>query len=190
METIQRERMRNNDIEPLVIIISDFSPNIPLAQSVGPGHQEFTPIQDLIRTSRVLRKAHVRVAAVNVDPDEAHWPKFLKRPYHEALELAAMLRTRKEGLEDPIETILAVESFRKTFGAYVVARTSGGRAYLSRALMKEDSILGTLLRAGTSRARLHEDDLLAVEISAKVTRKTAFSIRLLTDTRSFTCAYS
>jgi len=89
METIQRERMRNDDIEPLVIIVSDFSPNIPLAQSVGPGHQEFTPIQDLIRTSRVLRKAHVRVAAVNVDPDEAHWPKFLKRPYHEALELAA-----------------------------------------------------------------------------------------------------
>jgi len=151
METIQRERMRNDDIEPLVIIVSDFSPNIPLAQSVGPGHQEFTPIQDLIRTSRMLRKAH------------AHWSKFLKRPYHEALELAAMLRTRKEGLEDPIETILAVDSFRKTFGAYVVARTSGGRAYLSRALLQEDSILGTLLSAGRSRARLREEDLREAE---------------------------
>jgi hypothetical protein len=163
METIQRERMRNDDIEPLVIIVSDFSPNIPLAQSVGPGHQEFTPIQDLIRTSRMLRKAHVRVAAVNVDPNQTHWSKFLKRPYHEALELAAMLRTRKEGLEDPIETILAVDSFRKTFGAYVVARTSGGRAYLSRELLKEDSILGTLLSAGRSRARLREEDLREVQ---------------------------
>ena len=163
METIQRERMRNDDIEPLVIIVSDFSPNIPLAQSAGPGHQEFTPIQDLIRTSRMLRKAHVRVAAVNVDPSQTQWVKFLKRPYHEALELAAMLRTRKEGLEDPIETILAVDSFRKTFGAYVVARTSGGRAYLSRSLMKEDSILGTLLSAGRSRARLREEDLREVE---------------------------
>jgi len=163
METIQRERMRNDDIEPLIIIVSDFSPNIPLAQSVGPGHHEFTPIQDLIRTSRMLRKAHVRVAAVNVDPSQSHWSKFLKRPYHEALELAAMLRTRKEGLEDPIETILAVDAFRKTFGAYVVARTSGGRAYLSRALLKEDSILGTLLSAGRSRARLREEDLREVE---------------------------
>lgn len=163
METIQRERMRNDDIEPLVIIISDFSPNIPLAQSVGPGHHEFTPIQDLIRTSRMLRKAHVRLAAVNVDPDQAHWSKFLKRPYHEALELAVMLRTRKEGLEDPIETILAVDEFRKTFGAYVVARTAGGRAYLSRALMKENSILGTLLSAGKSKARLREEDLREVE---------------------------
>ncbi|MGY5880839.1 MAG: VWA domain-containing protein [Candidatus Thorarchaeota archaeon] len=163
METIQRERMRNDDIEPLVIIVSDFSPNIPLAQSVGPGHQEFTPIQDLIRTSRMLRKAHIRVAAVNVDPSQTHWVKFLKRPYHEALELAAMLRTRKEGLADPIETILAVDSFRKTFGAYVVARTSGGRAFLSRSLMKEDSILGTLLSAGRSRARLREEDLREVE---------------------------
>ncbi|MHA1388863.1 MAG: vWA domain-containing protein [Candidatus Thorarchaeota archaeon] len=163
METILRERMRNDDIEPLVIIVSDFSPNIPLAQSVGPGHQEFTPIQDLIRTSRMLRKAHIRVAAVNVDPSQSHWVKFLKRPYHEALELAAMLRTRKEGLEDPIETILAVEPFRKTFGAYVVARTSGGRAYLSRTLMKEDSILGTLLSSSRSRARLREGDLRNVE---------------------------
>ncbi|MBE0526720.1 MAG: VWA domain-containing protein [Candidatus Thorarchaeota archaeon] len=159
METIQRERMRNNDIEPLVIIVSDFSPNIPLAQSVGPGHHEFTPIQDIIRTSRMLRKAHVRVAAVNVDPEQTKWPKFLKRPYHEALELAAMLRTRKEGLEDPIETILAVDSFRRTFGAYVVARTAGGRAYLSRALLKEESILGTLLSTGRSKARIHEEDL-------------------------------
>jgi Mg-chelatase subunit ChlD len=163
LETIQRERMRNKDIEPLVIIISDFSPNIPLAQSVGPGHHEFTPIHDLIRTSRMLRKAHVRLAAVNVDPDQAHWSKFLKRPYHEALELAAMLRTRKEGLDDPIETILAVDEFRKTFGAYVVARTAGGRAYLSRALMKEDSILRTLLSTGITKSRLREDDLREVE---------------------------
>ena len=163
METIQRERMRNNDIEPLVIIISDFSPNIPLAQSVGPGHHQFTPIQDLIRTSRMLRKAHVRLAAVNVDPEQAKWPKFLKRPYHEALELAAMLRTRKEGLDDPIETILAVDEFRKTFGAYVIARTAGGRAYLSSELMKEDSILGTILSASRSKTKLHEADLRKVE---------------------------
>ena len=163
LETIQRERMRNDDIEPLVIVISDFSPNIPLAQSAGPGHFEYTPIQDLIRTSRMLRKAHVRVAAVNADPQQTQWTKFLKRPYHEALELAVMLRTRKEGFEDPIETILAIDSFRKTFGAYVVARTTGGRAYLSRALMKEDSILGTLLSAGRSKARLQEEDLRAVE---------------------------
>ncbi len=163
METIQRERMRNNDIEPLVIVISDFSPNIPLAQSVGPGHQQYTPLQDLILTSRILRKAHVRLAAVNVDPEQTKWPKFLKRPYHEALELAAMLRTKKEGLEDPIETILLVEEFRKTFGAYVVARTAGGRAFLSRALMKEKSILGTLLRAGRSKIQLSEEDLRVVE---------------------------
>jgi Mg-chelatase subunit ChlD len=163
METIQRERMRNDDIEPLVIIISDFSPNIPLAQSVGPGHQQYTPLQDLILTSRVLRKAHVRLAAVNVDPEQRKWPKFLKRPYHEALELAAMLRTRKEGLNDPIETILLVDEFRKTFGAYVVARTAGGHAYLSSALMKENSILGTLLSAGRSKTQLSEEDLRAVE---------------------------
>jgi Mg-chelatase subunit ChlD len=163
METIRRERMRNDDIEPLIIVISDFSPNIPLAQSVGPGHEEFTPVQDLIRTSRMIRKSHVRLAAVNVDTHQTKWSKFLKRPYHEALELAAMLRTRKEGLDDPIETILAVDEFRKTFGAYVVARTAGGHAYLSKELMKVDSILGTLLGLDRSKSRLREEDLREVE---------------------------
>lgn len=163
MDSIHRERMRNKDIEPLVIIISDFSPNIPLAQSAGPGHEQYTPLQDLIRTSRLLRKARVRLAAVNVDPDQAKWSQFLKRPYHEALELAAMLRARKEGLEDPLETILAVDEFRKTFGAYVVARASGGRAYLSKELMRETSILGTLLQSGRSKSRLREEDLREVE---------------------------
>jgi Mg-chelatase subunit ChlD len=163
METIQRERMRNPDIEPLVIIISDFSPNIPLAQSAGPGHIQYTPIQDLVRTSRMLRKAKVRLAAVNVDPEQSKWPKFLKRPYHEALELATMLRARKEGLDDPIETILTVEEFRKSFGAYLVARAGGGRAYLSRDLMKEKSILGTLLTSGRSRSRLREEELREIQ---------------------------
>jgi Mg-chelatase subunit ChlD len=163
LEAIKRERMRNSDIEPLVILISDFSPNIPLAQSVGPGHERYTPIQDLVRTARQVRKAKVRLAAITVDPEQSKWPKFLKRPYHEALELAAMLRMRKEGLQDPIETILKVDEFRKTFGAYLVARAAGGRAYLSTELMKESSILGTVLSSSRSRARLREQDLREVE---------------------------
>ena len=164
LETIKRERMRNDDIEPLVILISDFSPNIPLAQSIGPGHEKYTPIQDLVRTARLVRKVKVRLAAVTVDPEQSKWPKFLKRPYHEALELAAMLRMRKEGLQDPIETILKVDEFRKTFGAFLVARAAGGRAYLSKELMKESSILGTLLSSGRSRTRLREEDLRSVEV--------------------------
>ncbi|TFG27734.1 VWA domain-containing protein [Candidatus Thorarchaeota archaeon] len=163
MESIHRERMRNKDIEPLVIIVSDFSPNIPLSQSVGPGDEQYTPLQDLIRTSRLLRKTHVRLAAVNVDPEQSKWVEFLKRPYHEALELAAMLRMRKEGFEDPLETILAIDEFRQSFGAYVVARAGGGRAYLSRDLMKEKSIIGTLLQTGRSKSRLREEGIREVE---------------------------
>ncbi|OLS30805.1 MAG: hypothetical protein ThorAB25_07290 [Candidatus Thorarchaeota archaeon AB_25] len=163
LETIRRERMRNNDIEPLLILVSDFSPNIPLAQSVGPGHERYTPVQDLVRTARLVRKAKVRLVALNVDPEQSKWPTFLKRPYHEALELATMLRMKKEGLHDPIETILKVDEFRKTFGAYLVAHAAGGRAYLSRDLLKETSILGTLLYSSLSRSRLREQDLRQVE---------------------------
>jgi Mg-chelatase subunit ChlD len=163
LETIRRERMRNSDVEPLVIIVSDFSPNIPLAQSAGPGHEQYTPVQDLVRSARLVRKARVRLAAVNVDLEQSKWPRFLKRSYHEALELAAMLRAKKEGLNDPIETILMVDEFRKTFGAYLVARVAGGHAYLSRELLMEKSILGTLLASTLARSRLRKEDLREVE---------------------------
>lgn len=162
IDTIRCERMRNRDVEPLVIIISDFSPNIPLAQSAGPRHEQYTPLQDLIRTARLLRKARIRLAAVNVDPEQSKWSQFLKRPYHEALELAVMLRTRKEGLEDPLETIIVVDEFRKSFGAYVVARAGGGHAYLSKELLKEKSILGTILQIGHSKSKLRAEDLREV----------------------------
>jgi Mg-chelatase subunit ChlD len=163
METMRRERMRNADVEGLVILISDFSPNIPLAQSVGPGHTQYTPVQDLVRAARLLRKQKVRLACVNVDLEQRRWTSFLKRPYHDALELAALLRGRKEGYSDPIETILAVDEFRRTFGAYLVARAGGGKSYLSKELMDAPSVIGTILAESRSRTRLRQADLRELE---------------------------
>ncbi|MFW9965786.1 MAG: VWA domain-containing protein [Candidatus Thorarchaeota archaeon] len=163
LETIRRERMRNRDVEPLVVLISDFSPNIPLAQSVGPGHARYTPIRDLVKAARLIRKAKVRIAAVDVNPDHAKWPRFLQRPYHDALELAANLRMKKEGHNDPVETVLAVPEFRKTFGAFLVARTGGGRAFLWKELLRERSILGEFLSGSKTRSRIRSEDLQEAE---------------------------
>ncbi|MFW9908306.1 MAG: VWA domain-containing protein [Candidatus Thorarchaeota archaeon] len=154
LEAIKRERMRNRDIEPLVIVISDFAPNIPLAQSVGPGHAQYTPIKDLVKASRLLRKQDVRLAAISVDREHRKWSKFMKRPYHEALELATLLRMRKEGYSDIIETILGVNDFRQNFGAFLIARTSGGHAYLAEELERERSMINTILNASRSKARM------------------------------------
>ena len=163
LETIKRERMRRSSIEPLVIVISDFAPNVPLAQSVGPGQAMYTPVRDLVKASRMLRKANVRLAAVNVDPEQVQWVRILKRPYHDALELATMLRMRKEGHDNPMETLLAVPEFRKTFGAYLIARAGGGHTYLSRELMRVDSMLGELLKGTHEKVRLKASDLLEAE---------------------------
>ncbi|MFX0107218.1 MAG: VWA domain-containing protein, partial [Candidatus Hodarchaeota archaeon] len=163
LEAVRRERMRNRDIEPLIVLISDFSPNIPLAQSVGPGHARYTPVRDLIKAARLVRKAKVRIAAVDVNPEHTKWSKFLKRPYHDALELASILRMKKEGHSDLMETILEYDEFRKTFGAFIVARTGGGRAYLWRELLKERSILGAFLGGSQTRSRLRSSDLKTVD---------------------------
>ncbi len=163
METIKRERMRNPDMEPLVVIISDFSPNIPLAQSVGPGHARYTPVRDLVKAARLARKENIRLAAVNVDLNQKNWVKFLKRRYHDALELATLLRMRKEGYKDPVATILAVPEFRKTFGAYLIARIAGGRCYLSQEVLAMDSVIGEFLEDNTRRTRIREQDLKQVD---------------------------
>jgi Mg-chelatase subunit ChlD len=163
LEAIKRERMRNKDIEPLVIVISDFAPNIPLAQSVGPGEAQYTPIKDLVKASRLLRKQEVRLATVSVARDQRKWVKFMKRPYHEALELAILLRMRKDGFNDIIETILAVHEFRLSFGAFLIARASGGHAYLASELAKEKSVLGTILSTSRSKAQLSVHSLREIE---------------------------
>ncbi|MDF1540987.1 MAG: VWA domain-containing protein, partial [Candidatus Thorarchaeota archaeon] len=163
LEAIKRERMRNKDIEPLVIVVSDFAPNIPLAQSVGPGHAKYTPMKDLVKASRLLRKQDVHLAAVSVERNHRKWVKFMKRPYHEALELATLLRMRKEGYHNVIETILAVHEFRLNFGAFMIARASGGRAFLTEELLKETSLLGTILTASRSKAQLSVHRLREIE---------------------------
>lgn len=163
LEAIKRERMRNSDIEPLVLVISDFAPNIPLAQSVGPGHAQYTPIKDLIKASRLLRKQKVRLGAIDVDREHRKWSRALRRPYHEALELAVMLRMKKEGHSDIIETILSINEFRQHFGALLIAKTSGGHAYLTEELLGERSIINMILDASRSKARLDAKTLKEAE---------------------------
>ncbi len=163
LEVVRRERMRSRDVQPLVVLISDFAPNIPLAQSVGPGHEQYTPVKDLVKAARLLRRSKVRIAAVNVNPHERHWCTLLHRPYYEALELATTLRARRDGLADPIEAVLAVPALRKTFGAFLVARAGGGRCYLYREVMAARSAIGLFLAGCQTRSRLSMDDLHEAE---------------------------
>ncbi|RLI61698.1 MAG: hypothetical protein DRO93_03450 [Candidatus Thorarchaeota archaeon] len=163
METLKREKMRNPDVESLIVVISDFSPNIPLAQSVGPGHAQYTPVRDLVRAARLAKKQKTRLVAVNVNSDERNWVRVFKLPYHDALELASTLRMKKEGLHDVIETILAVPTFRRTFGAFLVARICGGRAFLTHEILRVDSVLGAFLAACRTRSRLSPKELKRAE---------------------------
>jgi Mg-chelatase subunit ChlD len=154
LDTVRRERMRGGNTESLIVIISDFSPNIPLVGSMGIENVTYTPVQDIVRTARLLRAQRVRLAAVNVDPEQAKWSRFLKRSYHDAMELAVLLRTKKDGFGDSIETVLSIPEFRKSFGAFLVAKAGGGRAFLSGELLRERSALASLL-SGTETHGKH-----------------------------------
>jgi Mg-chelatase subunit ChlD len=163
LETIRRERMRGSNTEPLIVVISDFSPNIPLVDSLNPERETFSPVHDIVRAARLLRNQRVRLAAVNVDFEQSKWSKLLKRPYHDAMDLAIMLRAKKEGFEDQIETVLSIPEFRKSFGAFLVARASGGRAFLSSEILRERSVIGALLRRTRARTKLGLEDIHEAE---------------------------
>jgi len=164
LETIRRERMRGSNTEPLIVVISDFSPNIPLVDSLNPEREAFSPVHDIVKAARLLRNQRVRLAAVNVDFEQSKWSKILKRPYHDAMELAIMLRAKKEGFGDQIETVLSIPEFRKSFGAFLVARASGGRAFLSSEILAERSVVGTLLRRTRARTKLGLEDIHEAEL--------------------------
>ncbi len=163
LETIRRERMRDSSIEPLIVVISDFSPNIPLAQTAKPGSAKYTPVRDLVLAARTARRHKVRLVAVNLRADQQNWVRLLKHPYHEALELAATLRMNKDGYHSVVETILAVPSFRESFGAFLLAHLSGGRAFLLREVLDEPSVLGLFIAACQSRSRLEAEALESPE---------------------------
>ncbi|MGV9168505.1 MAG: vWA domain-containing protein [Promethearchaeia archaeon] len=162
LETVKRERMRNRGVQPLVVLLSDFAPNIPLEQSAAPGHPRYTPVRDIIKSTRILKKNDVPVVPVNVNRNQIKWSSILKRPYHQALELATYLRMRKEGHSDPIETILSVSAFRKEFGAYLVAKIAGSRALLCTEVTRADSVIDTLLEAAANPPSLQAHDLKEV----------------------------
>ncbi|MHA1772431.1 MAG: vWA domain-containing protein [Candidatus Thorarchaeota archaeon] len=159
IETLKREQMRNRDVEALVVMLSDFSANIPLAQFAGPGHQQYTPVRDLIRAARMARSQKIRLVTVNFRADQKHWVRLLKLPYHDAVDLATTLRMKKEGYHDQIETILAVPTFRETFGAFLVAKLANGRSYLPEEVLKTSSVLGEFLAACQRRSKLKPEAL-------------------------------
>ncbi len=156
LETIRRERMRCSAINTLVVLISDFAPNIPLAQSAGPTDARYTPVRDLIYAARMLRREGVGFAAINVNREHARWSRILKAPYHEAIELATTLRMQKEGLNSLTEVILSVPEFRRDFNAFLVAREAHGRAFLSTEVLRAKSVLALLLQGMRGRGRLSD----------------------------------
>ncbi len=163
IETVRRERMRNKNIEPLLIMVSDFAPNIPLAQSVGPGHAQFTPVRDLVKAARLVKKNGIRLVTINVNTGQIHWVKLLKRPYHDALELATFLRMKKDGFSSVVETILSVPKFRESFSSYLIASIAGGRTYLANEVMKMNSVLSEFIASTQAVRKIDPATLKAAE---------------------------
>ena len=163
LDSIRREKMRKQGIEPLLIIISDFAPNIPLAQSVGPGHASYTPVRDLVKAARLAKKNGVRVVTVNVNPENRHWMELFRLPYHDALEMATMFKMRKEKYDSVIETILSTSAFRRTFSSYLIAYVAGGRTYLASEVLRFTSVLPEFLSSTRGITRIDPRRLGAVE---------------------------
>ncbi len=163
LETVRRERMRCSATHILVVLISDFAPNIPLSQSVGPYDARYAPVRDLVYAARVLRREGVGLATINLNREHSRWSRILKLPYHDAIELATMLRMRKEGLNTPAEVILSVPEFRRDFISFLIAREARGRTFLSTEVLQAKSILALLLQGVRSKGRLSVERLRSPE---------------------------
>jgi Mg-chelatase subunit ChlI/Mg-chelatase subunit ChlD len=141
LETIKRERRRNTGVVPLVVVLSDFLPNIRLASadSIDLGLPE--PIADVLYQCHLLAKAKVPVVTVNL-----HREFFrIKGKMHHDVILESLIKRAQE-LDIPNLVEIGVREDKLIpFLAFYMAHLTGGRVFLGEELDNHAEIMPAII---------------------------------------------
>lgn len=141
LETIKRERRRNPGVVPLVVVLSDFLPNIRLAtaESFDLGLSE--PIADVLHQCHLLASAKVPVVTVNL-----HREFFrIKGKRHHDVILEYLLKRAQE-LDIPNLVEIGVREDKLIpFLAFYMAHLTGSRVFLGEELNNPAEIMPAII---------------------------------------------
>ena len=67
LRMLEWETLRRQEVEPLIIVISDFHPNVPLFKREG--KEAMAPVRDVLWVSHLSRKKGIPIISIDVEPD-------------------------------------------------------------------------------------------------------------------------
>jgi magnesium chelatase subunit I len=141
LESLKRERRRNPGLVPLVIVFSDFMPNIrlPSAESLNVALPE--AIADVLLQCNLFAAARVPIVTINLHPE---FFLIKGRRHHDVIEEALRRRAEELGASDLLDV-----GFRDRklipFLAFYIAYITGGRVFLSQELDAPTEVVRALM---------------------------------------------
>ena len=130
LETLKRERRRNPGLVPLVIVFSDFMPNIrlPSAESLNVALPE--AIADVLLQCNLFASARVPIVTINLHPE---FFSMKGRRHHDVIEEALRKRAEELGVSNLLDVGLQDRKLIP-FLAFYIAYITGGRVFLGQDL--------------------------------------------------------
>jgi Mg-chelatase subunit ChlD len=141
-ETIKRERRRNSNVLPIVVVFSDFLPNIQLTNSDTPDIGLPEAIADVLHQCHLMRNDQIPLVTINLHHE--FFPIRQKKHHEVILDWA---RKRAQDLNTPnlIEVGIKQDKLIPFLGFYMAFITRG-RTYLGAELTSPTEIISEIHR--------------------------------------------
>ncbi len=141
-ETIKRERRRNSGALPIVVVFSDFLPNIQLRNSDTPDIGLPEAIADVLHQCHLMRNDRIPLVTINLHHE--FFPVKQKRHHDVFIDWA---RKRAKELEIPNYIEIGIRDDKLIpFLAFYMAYITGGRTYLGTELASPTEIISEIHR--------------------------------------------
>ncbi len=141
LETLKRERRRNLGVVPLVVVFSDFLPNIRLGttESVDIGLPD--AIADVLYQCHLLGNQRIPIITINLHKE---FFKIKGKRSHDIIEGSLIKRAQELGLSSLIEVGMKEDKLIP-FLAFYMAHLTGGRVYISEELNEPAEITPAIM---------------------------------------------
>jgi Mg-chelatase subunit ChlI/Mg-chelatase subunit ChlD len=141
LETLKREKRRNPGVVPLVVVFSDFLPNIRLGKTESPDIGLPEAIADVLYQCHLLGNARIPVITVNLHRE---FFKIKDKRHHDIIEGSLRKSAEEQGLSSLIEVGMK-EGRLIPFLAFYMAHLTNGRAYLSEELNEPAEVIPAIM---------------------------------------------
>ncbi|MFX1561863.1 MAG: AAA family ATPase [Promethearchaeota archaeon] len=148
LETIKRERRRNPGMVPLIVVLSDFLPNIRLASADSLDLGLAEPIADVLHQCHLLANAKVPLVTVNLHKE---FFRIKGKRHHDVILESLQKRAKETGIPNLVEIGLREDKLIP-FLAFYMAYITGGRVFLGEELNNPSEIMPAIIsiaRRGT-----------------------------------------